>query len=50
MLYDSRNPNSHYYDFLEYGRKGRTLTLQQELILGRRGNNEWGTNDGGGGD
>lgn len=37
MLYDASNPDSLFWSFMSYGRRGRVLTVQQESKLGRRG-------------
>lgn len=50
MLYDASNPNSHFWDFMKYGRGGRVLTAQQEARLGRRGNGGGDGSFGGGGE
>lgn len=37
MLYNANDPSSLFWSFLSYGRRGRILSVQQEVILSRKG-------------
>lgn len=42
MLYDANDPESLFWSFLSYGRRGRILSVQQELALAKRGRGSGG--------
>jgi len=52
MLYNVNDPDSRFWSFLSYGRKGRYLTGKQEaMIMSRKGAaRDDGYGGGGGGD
>ena len=49
MIYNTRDPNSHYWWFLTGGKEGKWNPTQERLMMSRRGGERYDGYDGGGG-